>query len=202
MGPRQSDRKELQFVTVSDPTNKDMAQRKLVRKHVMRRYWKGIKDQGNEKAQVKEGVELASALPSDDQPLRPLITSPVCICNGHCYRGSKALPTQCLRCGQGVYRDSEGLRLSPQDSSSAPDELSSLVVGSPYVVFGGGDRDPFHSFPVPAAPYTEFLIRHCKHTPVSRYPFSASTVLNPLISGPKLIMRNRDHQPDALNLHM
>jgi hypothetical protein len=165
MGPRQSGRKELQFVTVSDPTNKDVAQRKLVRKHVMRRYWKGIKDGVKEPTPGKERVELASVLPSDDRPLKPGITSPVCMSHGHRYGASRALPTQCLNCGEVVSSDSEGSSLSSQDSSPAPDELSSLVVGSPYVVLGGGDRDPFQTFPVPAAPYTEFLIRHCKYPP-------------------------------------
>jgi hypothetical protein len=46
--------------------------------------------------------------------------------------------------------------------------------GSPHIFLGGGDRDPFASFPVPTVRYMEIPLRHCKSKRVLTEPFLLS----------------------------
>ena len=161
MAPPQSGSRELQFVNVSEPKIKNAAQRTLVRKHVMKRYWKGIKEPDKSTKKPMQGVDPIdfASNPSDDQPSKApaATTSPTCM---HRFLASEGVPTVCRKCGSPVYSD------PAEEKRISPDEASSVLVGSPYVVVGNGDRDPFQTFPIPTAPYTEYLIRHCKQSPV------------------------------------
>lgn len=172
MDPPQSSRSELQFVRVTDPTGKDVAQQQTVRKHVMRRYWRSLKNQSH----IGATTQLAYY-----GPVRPgarvelATTCPVCRCEilGDHRIDGLSLSTSCLECGAVGNGYTNSRSRNENLTSSHADVSSSLVLGSPHSVLGSGGRDPFASFPIPTAPYIEFLIRQCEYS-IPNFLFQSS----------------------------
>lgn len=138
---------ELQFVTITDLRSRDVAQQKTVRKLVMCRYWRGIKEQGPPRPALRGKLPLLCARPSDagvagDKHVELDRICPACMREIPRNCVDQTVPVCCPECGVSSSREGSLARSTYQPWISC--------MNGPRAICGNGDRDPFASFSDPS----------------------------------------------------